>query len=234
MRPSDQIPRPASSRRGLRFGRRRPPTAWPSGKSPERSASTFLGADHPLPGAIEAVSGVARQWRACGAVLVGAIIARLEGHAWAPSLVASAGFVLLVLTARVAVLLQRVHDHALDLIAEGRETIPIAAVQRERMRLLSRRRRKVLARTLDAMIQQATHPPKITPRSARPLFDPAVIASASDDLRALTLVLQKHAVRARSVALTERLITNGGSPLYAHNEKQLHEELRRIRRLFDE
>jgi hypothetical protein len=84
------------------------------------------------------------------------------------------------------------------------------------------------------MVQQATHPPKISPRSARPLFDPAVIAAASDDLRAVVLLLEKHAGRARSVALIERLITDGGSPLYARNEKQLHEELRRIRRLFDE
>ena len=150
------------------------------------------------------------------------------------SFVASAGFVLLIVTAVVAVLFQRVHNQALDLIAEGRETIPIAALQRQRGRQLTRRRRKALARTLDTMIQQATTAPRFKPRSARPLFDPAVIIGVSDDLRALIKLLQTHPVRARGVVLTERLITDGGSPLYAHNKKQLHEELQRIRRLFDE
>ncbi|HET7048530.1 MAG TPA: hypothetical protein VFI54_09715 [Solirubrobacteraceae bacterium] len=173
-----------------------------------------------------------RQWRTCAALLAGASIAQVKGHPWATGLAISAGVVLLALTALVAALRLRVRDRARDLIAEGRETLPIIAVQRERRRLLARRRRKVLARTLDAMVRQATSPPTIP--SARPLFDVRVIASVSGDLRAVIRLLQKKHARARGVALTERLIVDGGSPLYAQDQMRLREELHRVRHLLEE
>jgi hypothetical protein len=232
MRPPDLIRPPSNSRRQKRVYRRRRLTATPASNRAEQSPSTVLGPTHPLTRATEALAGVTRQWRTCAALLAGAIIAQLEGHTWATGLAISTGAVLLTLTALAAALLLRVRDGARDLIAEGRETLPIIAVQRERRRLLARHRRKVLARTLDAMVRQATSPPTIP--SARPLFDIRVVAGVSGDLRAVISLLQKKHARARGVALTERLIVDGGSPLYGQDQTRLREELHRVRGLLEE
>jgi hypothetical protein len=167
-------------------------------------------------------------------MLAGASIAQLEDRPWATSLAISSGIVLLALTAVVAALTQRVRDRATDLIAEDRETLPIAAVQRQRQRLLTRRRRKTMARTLDAMVRQATTPPNIRTTAGRPLFDPIVVGRVAADLRGVIARLQTEHTHARGVALTEQLIIDGGSPLYSDNEKRLREELHRVCFLLDE
>jgi hypothetical protein len=65
-------------------------------------------------------------------MFAGATIAQLEGHAWATSLVISAGIVLLLISAVISALMARMRDCAIELITGGRETLPIAVVQRER------------------------------------------------------------------------------------------------------
>lgn len=205
-----------------------------SGHHGPQSVVGLLGPAHPLIRATEAVAVGAKQWLACAAVLAGAIIARLENHPWATALALSAGIVLLTVTILVAALVQRLRDRATELIAEGRETLPIAIVQRQRQRLLTRRRRRILAGTLDMMVRQATTPPKIRTIGARPLFDPRTIANVSAELRGVIGLLREEHVRARGVAVADGLITDGGSALYADDEKRLHEELQRIRRLLDE
>jgi hypothetical protein len=56
-----------------------------------------------------------------------------------------------------------------------------------------------------------------------------VIATVAPDLRAVITVLQTENARAQGVALLERLIAHGNSPLYAREASVLREELRRIR-----
>jgi hypothetical protein len=167
-------------------------------------------------------------------MFAGATIAQLEGHAWATSLVISAGVVLLLISAVISALMARVRDRAIDLITGGRETLPIAVVQRERRRLLTRRRTQILAKTLDTMIRYTTTPPKIRTTATRPLYDPTVITRVAPDLRAVIENLQSEHTHARGVALTEQLITDGRSPLYGENEGRLREELHRVRSALDE
>ncbi|HJS94508.1 MAG TPA: hypothetical protein VJ741_09605 [Solirubrobacteraceae bacterium] len=231
MRPPDLI-RPATTPR-RRIGRiRRWLHAGAPPASRAESACTILGPTHPLARAIETAAGTAKQWRACAAILTGAIIAKTEGHSWATALAVSAGIILLALTALLAALQQLVRDRATALIADD-ETVPITTVQRQRQRLLTRRRSKTLARTLNTMVRQATTPPKIRTTGTRPLFDPAVIAGVSGDVRAVIARLQMEHTHARGVALTEQLITDGGSPLYGHDEERLREELHRVRYVLD-
>lgn len=229
MRPTNPI-RPLSGSRRRERGAARAKTT----SRAEQSAGAVLGPTHPLTRATEAVEGVARQWHSCAAVLAGAIIAELQGHPWAPALAVSAGIVLVALTTLVAALKQRVRDRATALIAEGRETLPIAIVQRQRQRLLARRTRMTLAHTLHAMVRDATSPPRIETIGARRLFDAVVIAAVANDLRAVVSLLQNQHARARGVALTERLITDGGSALYSDNEIRLREELNRVRGVLEE
>jgi hypothetical protein len=164
----------------------------------------------------------------CAAILAGSIIAWLEGHPWATVLTASSVLVLAALTAVALVLKQRVSDRATDLIAEGREALPIAIVQRQRQRMLARRRRKALAKALDTVLWQATAPRRIMTRGTHPLFDVRVIAAVAADIRAVIALLQTETPPARGVALIDQLITNGQSAFYGHEVKPLREKLHHI------
>ena len=127
---------------------RRPPgIAARAGGAPPRSASAVLGSDHPLARATEALDSVVRQSLAVAAVLVGSIIDLLAGRRglppWPPAPPSSWSG----LTAIAAACRQTQRDRALALILEGRESVPVAAVQRQRRRLLDPRTRTTLART---------------------------------------------------------------------------------------
>jgi hypothetical protein len=229
MRPPDLIRSPTSSRRRLGIVGRRWLSARPLGERTPRSAGIVLGRTHPLTRGIDAVGWVSKQWLTCAALIAGAVIARIEGGAWAVAVAVSAGLVLVTLTVVVVALRQRVRDEAMNLIAEGHEALPIAVVQRERQRLLSPRTRDTFARTLEMMLRQALRPPRIMTRGARPLFSVLVIASVATDLRGLISVLRTENASARGVGLLETLITHGDSPLYGRDAAVLREELRRVR-----
>jgi hypothetical protein len=89
-----------------------------------------LRSGHPLVRASEAVRYTIRQWIYVAAVLVGSGIAVIEGHCGRRPMACSAGAVLLILSALLAAHLQSERDCAIELIMEGREKVPIAAIQR--------------------------------------------------------------------------------------------------------
>jgi hypothetical protein len=161
------------------------------------------------------------------------VIAQLDRHHWAAVLTASSAVTLAALTVLLLMLKQRVSDRAIDLIAEGHETLPIATVQRHRQRVLAQRRRNTLAKTLETMVGQATAPPKIVTRGTRRLFDIRVIAAVEADLRAVIGLLGTSNPPARGVALSDRLITHGHSPFYGHQVTPLRNELEHIRQAFE-
>ncbi|HET6867145.1 MAG TPA: DUF3093 family protein [Solirubrobacteraceae bacterium] len=227
MPPTDPIRSPTSSRRWAGTAWRRPSARRASSGTTE-SAGAVLGATHPLTRAIDAVGRLGRQWWISAAIVAGALIAELERHPWAVTVAVSGGLVLLALTLVILASRQRVRDEAIELIADGRETLPIAAVERQRQRLLSRRTRNAMARTLETMLHQALRPPRIMTRGARPLFSARVIASVAPDLLAVISLLQTEQTRARGVAMTERLLAHGDSPLYDREPNGLLEELHRI------
>lgn len=125
-----------------------------------RPASAVLGPDHSLSRAIEGLDTALKQWRAVAAVLVGSVIALVEGRVWAPTVAGSAAIVMFGLTVIGAAQAQRIRDVALDIILRGQER-PIAAVQRQRRRLLCQRTRANLANNLEEIIEQATSRPKL-------------------------------------------------------------------------
>jgi hypothetical protein len=153
-----------------------------------------------------------------------------RGEAWATALMVSATVVLLGLVLVLALLLQSRRDRSLDVIIEGRETEPIAVVQRERNRLRAPRTRRRVAHTTETMISMAMKPPISCVPSARPLFNVAVVASAADDLRVICRLLRADHASARGVALVERLISDTTSPFYGNEAGLLREELHRIQR----
>ena len=208
---------------------RRPPgIAARVGGARPRSASDVLGSDHPLARATEALDSVVRQWLAVAAILVGSIIGLIVGRAWAAALAASATVVLLGLTAIAAACKQSQRDRALALILEGRDSVPVAVVQRQRRRLLDPRTRTTLARNLAVMIDQSSPRRGLSACRITPLFERAVIRAVADDLRAVVRLLGSGDAPVRGVALVEHLLTDVFSPLYGNEVEPLREELRRV------
>jgi hypothetical protein len=233
MRPPDLTRPPTSSRRRGTTVRHWLATPAPRGKHAAPSARAVLGPAHPLTRATEAITGATRQWLTCAAILAGSIIAALEGRPWATVLTISSAPILAALTVLLLILKQRVADRAIDLIAAGRETLPIATVQRHRQRLTAQRERNALAKTLETTVCRATNSPRINTRGTRPLFDIRVIAAVATDLQAVIRHLQTGNPPARAVALIDRLITDGHSPFYGHDVKPLRQELNHIRQALE-
>jgi hypothetical protein len=191
------------------------------------SPASLLGASHPLVRTIERLAVVASQSLTVATLLVAGLVAARSGAAWGMPVAASAAFVLLVLAIAAALLLQQRREEVVALIAGGEGGTPLGVVERERERLLSRRTRTALARSLDALVDEAANPPAIP---ARPLFDPTVVAQAAPELREVAVLLRGEVEDARAVALVWRLICDGAiSPLHCRDADELRVELARIR-----
>lgn len=194
------------------------------------SPASLLGAAHPLVRTIEALAVVASQSFTVATLLVAGVIAARSGAAWGMPVAASAALVLLFLAVAAGLLLQQRRDEVVALIAGGEGRTPLGVVQHECDRLLSRRTRTALAKSLDALADEAANPPAIT---ARPLFDPVVVARAAPELRQVAVLLRGDVDDARAVALVWRLICDGAtSPLHRGEADELRAELARIRFVF--
>lgn len=119
-------------------------------------------------------------------------------------------------------------ERARDLIIEGRADLPIDVVRRERRRLLDRDHCDDVAGWLERTWTVAERSLR-SPFEPRPPFDVAVIAAGRDDLAEISARLRQDAPGVRGVALVERLLIEGGSPLHGDNVTALRQELRRIR-----
>jgi hypothetical protein len=190
--------------------------------------------DYPLARATEALRCTGRQCNHVAAVLIGSAIARAQGGRWASGLVLSSGGVMAVLSLLLALRLQARRDGVTAVILDGREDLPIAAVQRERSRLLSDRNRVGLARRLEELAREAAARHARGVRLVPPLFEPPIVAPFADELRELAAALRTGHVSARCVARLEMLVTHATSPLYRHDVTALHDELRRVRALLKE
>jgi hypothetical protein len=165
------------------------------------------------------------------AVLAGGLTARFENYGWALPLICSAALTLVVLTLLLEVYRQRERDCAIDLILDGRGSIAIAAVQRERRRLTSERARQGLARTLEDTLHEAVKPRALRARITAIPVDPTVVSTAASEIVEVISWLRFPGASARGVARAERLVENALSPLYGRDADALREELRAVRHL---
>jgi hypothetical protein len=195
-------------------------------------SSTILGPDHPLARA-ESHARILRAQLVVTIVfgLVAAGLSSLLGPAairLAIGAAAVSGFLLLAaLIAHV-----RLRERAFELIASGREELPLSVVANERSRLRDCNYRRRLARTLDVITLQPD-----TREWWSPLYADreAVLAAQSELKEIATLLRELPSVRARGVALVTRLIRDGAtSPLYQGPPPRLREELGRIRHVLIE
>ena len=226
---------PISDRSRYRFGAMNRPSlhGLRAGRVPAVRHGVDLRSDHPLLCATEAVDYTGRQWVHVAAVLTGGVIARIEGREWAGPLACSAAGVLLILTVVLAAHKQRERDCAIELVLEGGEGIPIAAVQRQRRRLLAEQTRDGLAGNLEDLIRQAASRSRPRPRVTPLPFEPMVVRMVAGELRDVIGLLRAEQVNARGVARAERLVERALSPLYGQDADALREELRRVRDLLE-
>lgn len=195
--------------------------------TPRQLASDALGFDHPLTRACDALDATLRQLLVVVAVLAGSVAAVIEKAFWARSLALAAAIVLLAVAAIAAIRNQSRRDLALDLILEGRETLPVAVVQRQRQRLASTRTRRTLARTFESMIDETLNRQRLAIRGARPLLHVRLIKEAQHDMRLVAQLLRADGATVRGVAFSERMITHCESPLYGSDAAALRAQLRR-------
>ena len=191
------------------------------------TAAALLGEAHPLVGVLQWIESIRGQL-----VVVAATHALGLGLWWwqiALGVAVAIGALMaeVVLGCRLFLLTQRRRDMCVDLIAQGREDLPLAAVERERRRLASPRYRARLART----IEELARPLALHPVDARPPLDPRALEPARPQLQELAQTLPRHDVSIRGVALLELLITSPMSPLYGAEPDRLKRELGRVRYL---
>jgi hypothetical protein len=210
----------------------RPANAQP-GPTESRSAAATLGCDHPLARATERLDAAVRQLIAVGLVLAAGVIASCAGVGWAPALALSAGVVLVGLSLIAASYRQRESDCALALILQGRERLPVSAIQRQRHRLTDPCTRQQLAVAIETIIRRAGRPPRLSTRGTIPLFDVRVVAAVIPELTAVAARLRGDSAPLRGVARAERLVADGRSPLYGHSVEALRDELQHVMRRLD-
>jgi hypothetical protein len=187
-----------------------------------------LGPAHPLTRAMQAGHGVARQALVVATTLAAAITASVNEIAWAPAVALAAAVVLAGLGAIALRLRLGANQAARDLIAGGREELPLAPVQRERRRLLRARNRAALATSLERLSAQATTPRSRFAPYPPPLFDVSVAPGRRRPALDRGRPARRPGQRARHL-LVEHLASWGGSSLYGRDVEPLRDDLGRVR-----
>lgn len=193
----------------------------------DRSAREFLGRDHPLVRVLERTSAAVRQSLLVAVVLLGGAAAWLNGLHVAMAVTIAAALVEAILLLQVASLGWLARERACDLIVQGRADLPLDAVRRQRRRLLDRGHCDDLADWVDRtwMIAERSSRPHQPP----PFFNGRVILAVRPGLMEISARLREDNPGVRGVALVERLLSEGGSPLHGGSVSALRQELRRIR-----
>jgi len=176
-------------------------------------AARVLGADRTFVRALNLTRVLARQSVAAAGAVAICAAGLAYGAGWAPATLAVASAVQLVLAAGIAVAVALARERARDLIAEGREHLPLPVLARQHRRLLDRRRRDDLARAFESLVATAARWPR-TLKNSRPVFNVRLVREVAPELHEIAALLRVVTDSARGVVLSERLLTSGASPLY--------------------
>jgi hypothetical protein len=190
-------------------------------------SSTLLGPTHPLARADSRLRTLRAQLAVTAVLGLASLVASPVLGSRALHLAIGAAAVSAVLALAVLIARTSLRERALELIASGREELPLPVVESERERLSDRRYRRRLARTLDVINAEP---------GARDWWSPVAanrdaVHGAHAELSEIARLLRDLPdVRARGVALVTHLVRDGAtSPLYQGPARQLREELGRIR-----
>jgi hypothetical protein len=195
------------------------------------SVGATLGPSHPLVETTEALTETRRQELVVGGILVAGLVPAWVGVTWAQPAALSAAVLLCVLATAELNLRRRTRRQAFELILDGREEIPVAAVEDERRRLFDPRVRDALAASYESLADDAVSPASWPAAS---VFQRSTIASVMEEMHEVGSLLRSGPSSARGVALARTLLTNvTRSPLHRGDVDALRHELRRIRFLLE-
>ena len=197
----------------------------------ERAAAKALGHDEELVRLFARRQIRIEQLAITSVPLALGLFGTVLGRESAPFVLSAAGLVALTLIASTLVTNLQLRNRAQELIATGYGEIGVRLVTDERRRLLSRKSRERLARSLERLLDDAQNWGKLLPAS-RPPAGVRALRYAPDEVREIATLLRADPVRVPGVARTTRLLSDGvDSPLYRGDVEDLRAELRRIRDL---
>jgi hypothetical protein len=196
-----------------------------------RAASRQLPAetDPALARSVEAVRLARRQALASLAAVAAGTGGSALGARWGPALLVVAAAVEVALLGALALARARLRERARESIIAGTDDLRVPAVARERLRLVRPRTRRSRAASLEDLVEVAERWQSLL-RPYRPVFDPRLPRATAAELRTIARLLRAPQASAASVALTEKLLTSGSSPLYGDDVARLRAELDRILR----
>jgi hypothetical protein len=193
-------------------------------------AETSLGGAHPLVAALRRLATAREQLISVSAVQAGALVLWTGGWALGAPVAIAAAACQLALGCRIAALRGTRHGECLQLVIEGGSRLPLRCIDRVCRRLLDRRRRDQLARSVDELVDEA-HRRYITPGAARPLAHRQVIRATAPELRRVAALTRGDAPGLRGIAMVEWILTSPATPLYGIEIELLRRELGRARYL---
>jgi hypothetical protein len=188
---------------------------------------------HPLVGLLAVLQTAVAQMSVVAAIAVIGSALRLAGSPRPPvALLVGACAAELILAARWLSKRAAMREMCLELLAEGHCRAHIRLLERERRRLMAPRHRIMLAPWIIGLVKAAERP---QPRGlGRPVFTASVVRTLAPELRGIAERLAAPAASAHGLALLERLLHNGVSPLYGSEVEPLRRELGRARYLLED
>jgi hypothetical protein len=193
-------------------------------------AEALVGVGHPLVRAIHAYKAVRDQIAVIAALQLVSAVLLYEKAPFALPFAVASGSALAVLSYRLAVLRSRRRDVCRELIIRGGEWLPLAAVQAESRRLRSSRHQARLSRAVDEIADLADRRLFQSPTAAV-VCHVSVLERFVPELREIAFLLLAGGGAVRGVALVERLLLFGDSPIYGTEVETLRRELSRARAL---
>jgi hypothetical protein len=189
-----------------------------------RCARETLGERHPLVRALADLDAAARQLAAVAAALGAGVVGTAAGASWGRALTVAAALVAVVMACRVLLARDAARRRACDVLIEGAAGVAVPVVNEQRRRLLDPGYRERLASSyedLALLLGRSRGRLTLVVSAATPEL-PETIAT---QLQAVADALRDDRVGPGGVALAERLLTDGTSPLYGPDRQRLRAEL---------
>jgi hypothetical protein len=193
-------------------------------------AEALVGVGHPLVGVVHGLKTARDQALVVAAIQMVAAILLHEKAPFAVPLAIAGGVVQAALGCRLAVLRSRKRDVCRELIICGGDWLPLAAVKFESRRLRGARHQARLAHAVEEIADIAERHRFQSPTAAV-VCHVVVLRGVVPELREVACLLLTGGAAVRGVAMVERLLMFGDSPLYGTEVKPLRQELGRARSL---
>jgi hypothetical protein len=194
----------------------------------ESRAARLLGSEHPLARVLDRRSALRLELGVAGVLLTAAVIAVGAGARGAAAVAIGAVVAVAVAGARMLLMSTRIRSLVLELLVDGRGSVPLREVQTERSRLLDVRRRRREAEWL-VRVADGRDLGLAGVGGGPALISARVVKGARTELLAVAAVLRDETSPVEGLALVEQIARGPGSPLYGRDTRALREALWRAR-----